>query len=556
MKKLFKTILPLALIVTSVACQSNGTPSGENSIPDSADIPSVDDSVENSTENPLVEQVSQKLGTRSKLKTTLLELSEKEVKEIKKTTSNDSQTDSIESEFRSAELLTTTTTEHTSTSTSTVKTDYLGYVNKVFYDVTKTGMAVSGERTKVYENGSKPEGEHGAKDENDAVKKIEDAHKAALDATTFWNDYFNPKNDDYNNFVETYYDAMLGDSAITVRAKAYIEKKNWSKEFSEANSYTFVCTFDFDFQLIDGTLTTDKYTSTDWDVETHEPIEGATATQTTATVDSITYGTPETTRTDTMIDLSAYWTTSVSGSFSTYSKLTDWESGNTIDSTTPNELYAGGTVEINDTAITLIPQTAIDRDTIKILSSSNKSAVDLTEDMMGMGGFVWTAITAGETSTLTIGNDFVTLGTVVVTVVEAQVRKTPIINYDDSTDKILDVGTTSAVINGQEPDGQTIVEVTGTGTFVYAIGLAEWSDKAPFTETDLSSLTFTCWDADPSSSNASLSFDTWRNSGPFVEEGEDCYLYVLITITGTGTTEWQIRDTQMMSRNLSIRVTE
>lgn len=519
-------ILPFALIASfAVGCGHNpGTSDGPSShLPGSSDTglgSSNGDLLGSSNIGPgssdqgiTMEDVEEKLGDIAKLQTNLQALPTKDVQEIsvtKERTFNSNVTTTTETtQFKTQEVLTSSGKEM----------QYKGYVDPVYYDITKNKYSTFGSRQKVGEADS-------ALTETAVLENLNDLYTSKLDLTaSLWKDFFSGESSYYNLYLPDAKDY------IRVRASTFSEQKGYNDQLLYGYVYNFVALFSPDFQLTEGTLNISKYQADNWNVENQSPIDSENIYQKDViALSSITYGEKVATTTP-MIDMSTYWTTSVSNIYCTtqYLNETTWMY---VTPDNPNDLFAGSEVILNEDFL-CAPETAIDRDTIRILSSSNENAVRFDADM----GY-WAAQTVGETATLTIGNDFnPNLAQVEVTVIDMPVsQNTPMISPSNEWDLAMSMdGSTEATFTAYDETLETAtLKLTQPGNANYLIAT---QNAGPFD--GLEEITFQCLDGNEAV--ATLSVDTEMNAS-MSNLPEDYWYYAFISVTAhsAGTTKYAI----------------
>lgn len=507
-------ILPLALVASFAAgCGHNpGTSDSTSNLPDSSVV-----GPGSSDQSITMDDVSEKIGDIEKLKANLKALPANDVQEMvvaKERTFNSNVTTTTETtQFKTQEILTTTQEENAEVM------QYNGYVNHVYYDITKNKYSTFGSRQKVGEADS-------VLTEAEVLENLQNSYANKLDMTSsLWKELFDGE--------LSYYNLYLPDTKdyIRVRASTIGEQKGYNDQVLYGNVYTFVAFFNLDFQLTEGTLNIAKYQANNWNVEDHGPIDSETIYQKdTISLSSIIYGAKEATTTP-MIDMSTYWTTSVSDIYCTTRVLN--ESTWMYDTPeNPNDLFAGVEVVLND-EFTCAPETAIDRDTIRILSSSNENAVKFDVD-----AGAWIAQAAGETATLTIGNEFnPDLAQVEVTVIEKAVsQNTPMIAPSNEWDQVvcLDASTEVTYTDYDETLGSAVLHATQVGEASYLIAT---QNSGPFDGLD-GEFTFQC--LDDNGAVASLSIDEMNASLINLPEDYWYYVFIHVSFQSSGTTKYAI----------------
>lgn len=507
-------ILPLALVASfAVGCGHNsGTSEPTSNLPDSSVV-----GPGSSDQGITLEDVEEKLGDIEKLKANLQALPTNDVQEMvvaKERTFNSNVTTTTETtRFKTQEILTTKQEGNAE------GMQYNGYVDHVYYDITKNEYSVFGSRQKVGEASS-------ALTEAEVLGNLQNLYTSKLDMTTsLWKDLFDGD--------LSYYNLYLPDTKdyIRVRASTVSEQKGYNDQILYGNVYTFVALFNLDFKLTEGTLNISKYQKDNWNVENQSPIDSENIYQKDViSLSSMTYGVKEATTTPIM-DMSTYWTTSVSQLYCTTRYLNE----STWMYETPeneNDLFAGVEVILNDEFL-CAPETAIDRDTIRILQSSNENAVkfDANEG-------AWIAQIAGETATLTIGNEFnPNLAQVEVTVIEKAVsQNTPMIAPSNEWDQAicLDESTEVTYNAYDETLGSAVLHATNAGEASYLIAT---QNSGPFDGLE-GEFTFQC--LDDNGAVASLSIDEMNASLTNLSEDYWYYVFIHVNFQSSGTTKYVI----------------
>lgn len=530
-------MIPLMLVAAFVVgCGHNSSTSSSSTLPDSStgptsSTPILDSSVSTSIPDESITDadVQEKLGTQEKLKAVLQLLPSKSVQSLVLTTEQTFNSNIITAtettQFKSREIW--TENQEQKTSGTTTASQYYGYVEGVYYDITKSAYSTFGSREKVAEG--------------EALDKIQQQYVAKLDLTTsLWKDFFSSH--------VTAYQATLNENTIQIRSKAYYEQK-YGENLQYGYEYTFVASFNHKFEIITGSFNLSKYNKDNWDQENHIAIADATLYQkNVATLSAITYGEKELTTSIPMIDMSPYWVTSVSNLYCTtqYLNETTWSYERPENE---NELFAGLDVIFNDD-YQFAPETAIDTDTIRILNSSNENAVKYVVDDYGTGS--WIAQTVGETATLTIGNDFHSqLATVEVTVIERPVsQNTPSFasnNEWDSTYSINDqITVTYEAWN--ETYESAVLHASGVGEVNYLIAT---QNSAPFDSLE-ETISFQC--LDDQAAVATLSIDEMNFYTSSLPEDYWYYVFIHVSFQTTGTTKYAILSNGETIRELTIVV--
>ena len=192
-------------------------------------------------------------------------------------------------------------------------------------------------------------------------------------------------------YVEKSYRATIVDDYVQVRTKTA----------GNAIEYLLVATFDNEFNFNEGTLTKNSYSYTNWDENLQQPKAGALpSSKTTYTLSNVELG-REASNTP-VLDFEQYFIKEIVGEVNIYSTYVDQTTFQETISE-PNELFQGQYLDANSLfgleGFSYLPETALDKNTITITSSSNENAL-YEDDGLWIAG-----TTVGEKTTVTIGND-------------------------------------------------------------------------------------------------------------------------------------------------------
>lgn len=276
--------------------------------------------------------------------------------------------------------------------------------------------------------------------------------------------------------TQTRYLALVEGDTCNIIINAY-------QKLSDVNYYTLNATFNEDLLLVSGTLLTKSYESHNWDDASNEPYdEYLTVNKVETAITQITYGALDTAGTNPLVKLDPYFVNEITSNFSF--NLSN-EAGLVEDLHMISGSWLTKTIIKNGLRNTssYSPATAIDLDSIRILSSSNQEVLTSHSDGSLQAGI------AG-TSDVTIGNAFVS-HTFTVTVSE--------IEEEENNDPIVSNGNHWGVVAESDSYDKSCMQITLVGTGAHYIYVLT-ENPGPFVDAHLNE-------------NISCSVQIWAGSG-------------------------------------------
>ena len=471
-KKILIPLLAIPFILTSCGPTSDPNTTDEN--------PTISESETTTGSSISAELVQEKLANRVRLKNHIVALGEKELIKVNYSFETNiggkRNTEARETHFRSNEVYSVTNFSDTYESeTKTSKnTLYYGIVDGIYYasEVDSNVPALSyARRYKVVETSEEVVAPDYIISET-ATTSITDSKKAntidVLISNSYWKNVL-----DNNLFKETKYEIDIREDYVRLVMEGYTTGYL-------SNTYVLICTFDENINLQSGVLTTNRYTTENWDKDNKRPIENAEiSTISKISLDGVEYGEPLTTGTKPMTDLSKYFVTSLGSNIQITNFVTDSGTGTTYFSD-PNTLIIGEPVEapveyIKENNL-YSPSTAIDVDKLYITKVSNENAI--SKDAYG-----WVVTgKPGDKVTISIGNSF----NPSLAEVEVELVKSPIKNHPTFAFSIKHVE--GDIISYQANLSRPVLKMAKGSTAIFQVAT---HNKAPFDSYPLTYKTFT-----------------------------------------------------------------
>ena len=444
----------LSLLAAALLLVGCGTTTSSSNEP----TPSSPSSEEPSSVAPALTQaeVDEKLGDSNKLKELLVSYVEKGVSSLQVSSETPYEVTTTSVTLKTREMLIDSVCVKNNGNEKT-STSYTGLFSDTKYYLSLDGEYGSINTEQLYASAEDiPEGEWGAMTVAQAEEEFASTVSYQVDLSqSLWSGLFEEnysEDENYNNgtLIDSY-SALLSEDGKSVSVRAKAHQNEYDKENLDAKYfYSYVAEFDENFVITSGTLTIDYYDADQLD-ENGEPLENAEKKIYGSSVESLlsySVGNVEESGSSPMIDLEPYYVSSLTEDAYCCTKL----EGNASTGWKPifsnkNEVYAGSSVtfigsewddETESYANYFLPKTALDGDSLRIVSSSNTDVVDLEFVPYWPGepegDYVWYANpdAVGQTATLTIGSDSNdNVGQVTVTVTENP-NKAPLpeLNFD------------------------------------------------------------------------------------------------------------------------------
>lgn len=485
----------------------------------SVTAPSVSDPTTSVEDNEYEKNVNEKVGTYDLLKEFVTGLGSEIVNKINFTTTNvtsySNTEDQIEIMFRSHEVYSVTTSTNKKSGADDVskETVYKGIVDGLYYEASLSTVSSYSnvKRVKISDEKEVYETDVMSKE---LVNESLSSFKSSVDLSVlagygYWENII-----DNESFVLTEYTVTTNPDSARVVLKGY-------QEGYQSTVYTLIANLNEDVKLISGTLTTEKYASSNWDSEKHEPISKTkVSSKTKCSLDGVEYGEPLPTSNKTMIDLSKYFVESLNSNIVITNFVTDPTSGMAVYSEAntvfPNQPLDCPVDYIVENGL-YSPATALDVSNLYITGASK-------EGFLSLDGYGWVVNgEVGDKATVYIGNCFNDkLGEVEVEIVKSPIANNPMIN---PSVRVVEGEGYDYKDNGSLPT----LEISDMNTIVMSIGTY---NPGPF-----DSLPISFW----TEKSGIAEFALVENQKDYYSYGSNA-IYFTVTPLKAGTTKFAIAD--------------